>query len=211
MGEDMSPKEKNKINEVWEQAQRIVFAKYKIIKTLTSNTEVIGDYIENVIRLMIRNWVVPYEISRGTILLEGIDRQIDSIIWERQRAPALIEEGNFAVVLADGVKGIIEIRSYCKSKDIEETQGKVKDIVSRVQDYLCLGPFYGSGCGVVIRSPIKDDSLIEKYAKDKVVPVYILFKDIEGELSLNRGMLWELANFVYKKMLPMGGYWRPSM
>lgn len=209
----MTDNEKKGIDKAWEKAQEIILKKYEIIKGLTDNTEVKGNYIENIIRCMIESWVKPYVISNGVIVLDQqLDYQIDGIIWERHRAPALVEEGNFVAVLPDSLKAVTEIKSSCNKSQIEELQSKLRSIRKKIVDYFGVDivPHSPVVCGIVIRSQGKiSDELINKYSTDPYAPIFILFKEKNGELELNKGILWKLANFVYK-ILPTGLY-RPAM
>ena len=206
--------EKNSINEIWNKSQKIIEMKYKIIKEITDNTSVIGEYIENVIRIMVKSWVYPFAVSSGTVLFKDLkkQKQIDGIVWERHRAPVLLEEGNFAAVLPDNVKGIIEIKAYAGSKDIKELQERLDGFREDINHFYQGSVMnWGGVCGVIIRSPLSDDSEIENYEKDKESPCYVLFKEKDEDLVLNDNMLWKFANFVYDKIIPWGDYWRPSM
>ena len=203
---------KKEINKTWEKAQEIILKKYEIIKGLTNNSAVKGSYIESIIRSMIENWVKPYVISNGVIVLDQqLDYQIDGIIWERHRAPAFVEEGNFAAVLPDSVKAITEIKSFCNSSEIDKLQRRLQEIRRKVIKYMGVDimPYSVVVCGVVIWSRGKTAKEINKYSTDPNAPVFILFKEKNGELELNEGILWKLANFIYK-VLPTELY-RPAM
>ncbi len=197
----MSNNEKKGINKAWEQTQEIILKKYKIIKGLTNNPVVKGTYIESIIRSMIENWVKPYVVSNGVIVLDReLDYQIDSIIWERHRAPAFVEEGNFAAVLPDSVKAIAEIKSFCDSSEIEKLQERLHEIRKKITNYIGVDiiPYSVIVCGIVVRSAGKmAQEIIDKYANDANAPVFVLFREKNGELEVNEGILWKLANFIY--------------
>lgn len=210
----MTDKEKKGINKAWEKAQEIILKKYEIIKRLTDNTEVKGNYIENTIRSMIENWVKPYVVSNGVIVIDReLDYQIDGIIWERHRAPAFVEEGNFAAVLPDSVRGVAEIRSTANKSELEKFQKRLQEIRNKIVKYVGIEifPYSATICGIVIRTSeeIKEE-VINKYSTDPHAPVFVLFREKNGEFEPIEGMLWKLANYIYKG-LPAGGWFRPSM
>lgn len=205
---------RKEIDKTWEKAQEIILKKYEIIKGLTDNTEVKGNYIESIIRSMIENWVKPYVVSNGVIVLDReLDYQIDGIIWERHRAPAFVEEGNFAAVLPDSVRGIAEIRSAANKSALEKLQKRLQDIRNKIVKYVGIEifPYSATICGIVIRTSEEiEEELINKYSSDMHTPIFILFREINGEFEPIEGMLWKLANYIYKG-LPAGGMYRPSM
>lgn len=207
----MSNNEKKAINKAWEKTQEIIFRKYEIIKGLTNNPVVKGNYVESIVRSMIENWVRPYVVSNGVIVLDRkLDYQIDGIIWERHRAPAFVEEGNFAAVLPDSVKAITEIKSFCDSSGIKELQERLRQIKNEITKYIGVDivPYSMIVCGIVVRSPEKmSRELIDNYSTDPDAPVFILFTEKNGELKLNEGILWKLANFIYT-ILPTALYRR---
>lgn len=203
------------IGKAWEKAQEIILKKYEIIKGLTNNTEVKGNYIESIIRSMIESWVKPYVVSNGVIVLDPeLDYQIDGIIWERHRAPALVEEGNFVAVLPDSVRVITEIKSTASRSQLEKLQKRLQEIKDKLIKYVIIEipPYSPTVCGIVIRTSeeIKEE-LINKYSTDTCAPVFVLFREKNGEFEPIKGMLWKLANYIYTTGLPAGGSFRPSM
>ena len=208
-----SNSEKKDINRAWEKAQEIIFKKYDIIKGLTDNTEVKGNYIESIIRSMIEGWVKPYVVSNGVIVLDRqLDYQIDGIIWERHRAPAFVEEGNFAAVLPDSVRAITEIKSTANKSQIEELQKRLQEIREKITKYtgIQIFPYCATICGIVIRTSEEiEEELINNYSMDPHTPVFVLFREKNGDFEPFKGMLWKLANHIYRG-LPTG-WFRPSM
>jgi len=206
--------DRKNIDKAWEKAQEIILKKYEIIKVLTDNSAVKGGYIESIIRSMIENWVKPYVVSNGVIVLDReLDYQIDGIIWERHRAPALVEEGNFVAVLPDSIRAVTEIKSTANKAQIEELQKRLQEIRAQITKYtgIQIFPYSATICGIVIRTTEEiEEELTNKYSTDTPTPVFVLFREKNGEFEPIKGMLWRLANYIYTG-LPAGGWFRPSM
>lgn len=199
------------VMETWGKIQKMILIKYEIIKELTDNSDVKGKYIESIIRSMIKNWVKPYEMSNGLIVLKGLDDQIDGIIWERHRAPAIVEEGEFVAVLPDAVRAVIEIKSTGNKFQIKNLQTKLKRIKESVSGYtgISVEPYSLITCGIVIWSEIDTDEMIDDYSNDEDVPIFILCRRKDREFYINEGILWKIIKFIYG-ILPTGGVWRVS-
>lgn len=81
-----------------------------------SNSHVLkGAYAEACVRELIRDFVSPMRVSRGTILYEGnvapgTAQEIDAIVWQPSPLPSLFEAGDFAAVPRGSAVGFLEVK-----------------------------------------------------------------------------------------------------
>lgn len=82
-----------------------------------------GSYREALLRRLLRR-VLPdrFRVSTGFIYRwnEQPSRQIDVLIWDAQQHSALLEEGELAVLTADAVAAIIEVKSTLTVADLRD-------------------------------------------------------------------------------------------
>lgn len=184
-----------KIREIWQKSSEIILAKLEIIDKVTKNTEVKGLFTEQLIWGVIQKWIRPFEISIGTIL--GIDKQIDGIIWERQSAPVLIEEGNFIVAHPQSVKGIVEIKS---SGNPKELQDRLKAIHGELRNLVKVRVGFKGCCGILLKSTTRSEKTIRLCADDEEAPVFTL----SYQEALDKEMLWKFTEYVFYKIIGAG-------
>jgi hypothetical protein len=82
-----------------------------------------GSYREALLRRLLRR-VLPdrFRVSTGFIYRwnEPPTRQIDVLIWDAQQHSALLEEGDLAILTADAVAAIIEVKSTLTTSDLRD-------------------------------------------------------------------------------------------
>jgi hypothetical protein len=83
-----------------------------------------GSYREALLRRLLRR-VLPdrFRVSTGFIYQwnEQPSRQIDVLIWDAQQHSALLEEGDLAILTADAVAAIIEVKSKLTAPELRDT------------------------------------------------------------------------------------------
>ncbi len=157
-----------------------------------TNTEVTGNFIEELVRGFIRGWIGQQRLVNGTFYNDDCEKtrekplQIDGIIHDPHRGPAIISEGEFAVVHPVFCAGVVEIKMTHGS--IPEFETRLRTISGRYMHHVTSGRIMG----VIVadtdpkgKSEIKDTAGNINYLFDyKVVghcPIFILFKEHEGE------------------------------
>src|SRR5438552_3687403 len=86
-----------------------------------SNAELTGEFIEELVRGFIRDWISPCLLLRGTLHPHDANtelsssnsgaKQVDGIVYDPRLGPAIIREGGFLVAHPAFCRGIIEIRT----------------------------------------------------------------------------------------------------
>lgn len=93
------------------------------IKSLTTNSDLLGSYAEACVRRLAERVVKPMRVSTGAVLDYPVPpslRQLDVIIWAPFPAPAVFEVEDFALVPRSSAFGVLEIkRSNYSSADSE--------------------------------------------------------------------------------------------
>lgn len=142
-----------------------------------TNTELTGNYTEELVRGFIQNWIGHRELLTGTFYFQAfIDSnqkplQVDGIVYDPLKGPVTIREGNFVIVHPAFCVGIIEIKmTYNNIKDFEERL----QLLSK--QYLGhLGKPHVMGVVIADKDPEKNSILA--YNNFSLCPIFILFKD----------------------------------
>ena len=96
------------------------------IRTFATNSDVLGKCAEAAARSFVKRCVYPLHVSTGAVISPEICidpktvPQIDTIIWAPSPAPAIFENGEFALVPRSSCFGILEIKTsaYKPAKDL---------------------------------------------------------------------------------------------
>ncbi len=92
------------------------------IVSFTQNSAVIGAFAEASIIQLVRRMVAPYRCSTGSIISSGDSsgteslKQLDLILWMPSPYPAIFESGDFALVPAESVLGVVEVKRSLYNK-----------------------------------------------------------------------------------------------
>ena len=86
------------------------------LKRFTSNSDVVGAYIESGVRKFVRHYLAPIRVSTGAVIDQAQSPgskipQLDTIAWIPNPAPAVFEMGEFALVPRSNCLGILEVKS----------------------------------------------------------------------------------------------------
>lgn len=156
-----------------------------------TNTELTGNYIEELVRGFIQRWIGEQRLVTGAFYSKASETsterplQIDGIVHDPRRGPAVISEGNFEIVHPAFCSGVVEIRIATALKEFEQ---RLQYISGRYMHHVTAGRVMG----VVIASPNpeKDSQqpwtgsktpLLYDYRQVGWCPIFILFKDVDGE------------------------------
>ena len=98
----------------------LVKANLKVFRGLCSgreNTEVTGDFIEELLREYINSWLSPMGIYPGSLCRPNSDKmmQIDGLIWQPSFGPPLLKQSNFLLLHPIVARAVVEIKTSVKS------------------------------------------------------------------------------------------------
>lgn len=95
--------------------------KFKRLRHLINNNQADGNYHEEIIRAVLRNFLTKrFSVKTGFIFQddENVSRQIDILIVDENSPAAYIfQEGEFAVVMPEAVVAVAEIKTTLSSKE----------------------------------------------------------------------------------------------
>ncbi|HWG45664.1 MAG TPA: hypothetical protein VN688_23080 [Gemmataceae bacterium] len=169
-----------------------------------SNSELTGDFVEELVRGFIRDWIRPCLLMRGTLYphdtttpiasTNHIRKQIDGIVYDPRLGPAILREGSFLVTHSAFCRGIVEIKT---------SEGDLKTFAKRLQvlyaQYLMPGLLHGRSpfldpnyvMGIVIHDPdpkkhstpdwLPSSTPLYHYQAVGHCPIFILFKKVGDE------------------------------
>lgn len=97
------------------------------IKKFTSNTEIVGQYVEASVRQFIRKYLAPIRVSTGGVIDQeqtpgAYIPQLDTIAWIPGPVSAIFEVGDFGLVPRSSCLGIIEVKSSGYSGAIDDLE-----------------------------------------------------------------------------------------
>lgn len=108
----------------FESFAKEIEGKFERIKHLISHGPSKGEYHEEVLRSIIRNFLTKrFSVKRGFIFKnqEEVSKQIDIIIIDENHPAAYIfQEGNFAIVMPEAVVGIVEVKTRFSAKEFDQ-------------------------------------------------------------------------------------------
>jgi hypothetical protein len=101
------------------------------IKRFTSNTAIIGLYVEASVRQFIRKYLSPIRVSTGGVIDQdqtpgGYTPQLDTIAWIPGPVAAVFEIGDFGLVPRSSCLGILEIKSSGYANAVDELDERTK-------------------------------------------------------------------------------------
>lgn len=89
------------------------------ISLLVSHGQTVGNYREYILREMLRKYI-PSKYKVATGFIEGINRQIDILIYDALNHAPTFLEGELVVVRKEAVRGIIEVKSNLITSKLKE-------------------------------------------------------------------------------------------
>lgn len=110
--------------EYFESFAAEIIGKFQRIKSLVPNRVASGDYHEEVIKSVLRNFLSKrYSVKKGFIYAgEGkVSKQIDIMIVDENAPTAYIfQEGDFAIVLPQAVVAVMEVKTTLKAEAFDD-------------------------------------------------------------------------------------------
>ena len=122
-------------------------------KKAITNSEVTGNFIEELVRGFVTNWIGAQRLVTGTFYSKASENseerplQIDGIVHDPRRGPAILSEGNFELVHPAFCSGVIEIKTT--EGDLSAFEKRLQTISGRYMHHV---PAH-QVMGVVIASP----------------------------------------------------------
>jgi hypothetical protein len=156
-----------------------------------TNTQITGNFIEELVRGFITKWIGQQLLVTGAFFnkeCEDSDEramQIDGIVHDPRRGPAIIKEGNFEIVHPAFCSGVIEIK--ITHGNLQTLEQRLQEISRRYMHHLTASHVMG----VIISSPNpeKDSQILLSNGQIRWMynaqvgwcPIFILFKEQNGE------------------------------
>lgn len=158
-----------------------------------TNTELTGEFIEELVRGFVRRWIGAKELLHGTFYHEQHvqsaqrPRQIDGIVYDPSKGPVIIREGDFVVVHPAFCAGVLEIKMTCS--DLRKLHDRLLEIhrrhVSHLKSYQVMGIVVADRNPETACERCQHGNEVIKYHDHKLAgkcPIFILFKETpDGE------------------------------
>lgn len=180
----------------------------KELKGFTSNSAIVGAYVEAGVRQLVRRYLAPIRVCTGGVIDQaqtpGSHRipQLDTIVWTPGPVPAVFEVGEFALVPRSSCLAILEVKSsvYDDGEALEERM--TPDFVNSVTADLdaCEGDirgmveFFGMGVISLLQENQRGSSRLKQLRKDDRVAV--LFEEDGEECIPQPRDIYRLINFL---------------
>ncbi len=180
----------------------------KELKQFTSNSDIVGAYVEAGVRQLLRRYLAPIRVCTGGVIDQaqtpGSQRipQLDTIAWIPGPVPAVFEVGEFALVPRSSCLAVLEVKSsvYDDGKALEErmtpdfvnsvtadldpTEGEIRGFVE----------FFGMGVVSLLQENQRGSSRLKQLRKDDRVAV--LFEEDGKECIPQPSDIYRLINFL---------------
>lgn len=181
----------------------------KELKAFTTNSDVVGDYVEAGVRQFVRRYLAPIRVCRGAVIDQqqtpGSQRipQIDTIAWVPGPAPAIFEVGEFALVPRSSCLGVLEVKSSAYNVEALEQRTEpefVKSITADPDDLGHEGELRGVvesfGMGVVslLQESQRTSAKLKKLREDG--RVVVLFEEKGNDCEPQPKDIYRLVNFL---------------
>jgi hypothetical protein len=175
-----------------------------------SNAALTGAFVGELVRGFIRAWISPSLLMHGTLyphetykLLppgpspppdQCSPKQVDGIVYDPRLGPAIIQEGSFLVTHPAFCRGIIEIKT--SEPDLKDFESRLKALHWQ---YLVGCSYTGPQAvmGIVIQDSNPDRHPCPRLL-DGAFPIFLLFKELEGEYEPNLPMIETMIRTVFR-------------
>lgn len=119
-------------HQFYDSFAREVISKFQRIRALVAHNPANGDYHENVLRVVLRNFLSRrYSVKTGFVYKSEtqVSNQIDIMVIDENFASAYIhQEGDFAIVRPNAVVAIIEVKSTLVSKEFDKSLANIASV-----------------------------------------------------------------------------------
>lgn len=159
-----------------------------------TNTDVTGTFIEELVRGFIRTWIGGQRMVTGAFYSKQCERskdkamQIDGIVHDPRRGPAIIAEGDFEIVHPAFCSGVVEIKMT--QEDTQSFEQRLRLISGRYMSHLTSSAVMG--VIIAARDPVKQSVIplrngshhyLYNYRLAGWCPIFILFQEKDGEYT----------------------------
>lgn len=173
-----------------------------------SNTELTGDFVEELVRGFIQKWLGNRRLLSGTFYstefekLQVGPRQVDGIVYDPQKGPVILEEGGFVVVHPAFCTSVIEIKTSVPS--VMEFQKRLRQIYDTYMHHGTTSQVMG----IVIAdadpitksrvSPGETQFSAYDYYRAGWCPVFILFCENHGKYEPHFQAIDAMIHSIYR-------------
>lgn len=179
------------------------------------NSALTGQYIEELVRGFVANWIGHRQLLSGTFWSREFDEsgekplQIDGIVYDPASGPPILREGGFVVAHPVFCTSVIEIKTTHVGK-MSELEKRLALISSRYMHHLTASHVMG----IVIADPdpaktsTREDakgnpSYLYNYSTVGWCPIFILFKETDSEYEPYRPAIDAMIRAIYKAQIPL--------
>jgi hypothetical protein len=158
-----------------------------------TNQDLTGAYIEELVRGFVRGWIGQQELLHGTFYYQKhIDSgqkplQIDGIVYDPTRGPAILREGDFVIVHPAFCSGVVEIKMTIPS--VQNFLERLWEVHAKYLSHL--PSTHVMGVVIADQDPVKASEIKTKDGRTlqaynhftiPLCPIFILFKETpDGE------------------------------
>lgn len=161
---------------------------------------VFGSLIESRVNDLIVRAVTPLRSSSGALAGVPYEQQIDSIIWNNQIMPAVIEHGGVAVVPAPCVCGILEVKAGTSVGEFGFRIETLRDDVAILRSRTAVEGIGVPVLGLLIVDPMDYQSVRSGSSNN----VTVLFRKVGAfDYEPNPQGIDDLLTFLYDGVLPV--------
>jgi hypothetical protein len=174
------------------------------IKQFTHNSTLVGEYVEESVRKLVRGYLDPIRVCSGGVIDETQKpgahvNQIDTIAWIPGPVPAVFEVGRFGLVPRSSSLGILEIKS--SAYDVPELAVKTERefvnsiTASPVSDEASLNTeLFGRGVVALLLETQKSSKKLVELRKSE--RVFVLFEENGDNCDAQENDIYGLVNFL---------------
>lgn len=201
---------------LWQLAPQII-AELKPpteIKQFTSNTDIVGAYVEAGVRRFVQRYLAPIRVSTGAVIDQNqvpgsTIPQLDTIAWIPGPVPAIFEFGDFGLVPRSSALGILEIKSSAYRKGVKEIKTRteptfansltadINDVGGREGEllgYISSGGAFAMGVVCLLQERQRGSALLKQLVKEGRVAV--LFEEQGKDPVAKPEGIYRLVNFL---------------
>jgi hypothetical protein len=177
-----------------------------------SNTELTGDFVEELVRGFIQKWLGHRRLLSGTFYSTEFEEshatplQVDGIVHDPQIGPVILEEGGFVVVHPAFCTSVIEIKTSVNS--VPDFQTRLRQIYDTYMHHRTTCHVMGvviADADAVTKSRVSQggrEFLAYEYYRGGWCPVFILFSENDGKYEPHFKAIDAMIRGIHRNQLP---------
>lgn len=160
---------------------------------------VFGSLVENRVRELVARCVSPLTVSSGALAGVPYKHQLDAIVWDHQLLPAVVEQGDVAVVAPMSVAGLLEIKASANLGEFAHRIESLRDDVSALRTGSQVEDVAVPSLGLVIL----DEQPYADVREGSHGALTVLFRKVGSfDYEPNMDGILDLMRFLYEAVLP---------